>query len=144
MLDCKSKLIIISIIFLSILCFSSCSSSGNLVGKWQTVAISQNNTPMNVMESDIEFAVIDRKVKAIGFAGVNLFRCEIDISGNRFKAFDMENTGFRGILPNMQYEDLFFTILMNTDSYKIENDYLYLYSDNEKSVLCLKKIIEDN
>lgn len=52
---------------------------------------------------------------------------------------NMENTGFQGKLPEMEFEDMFFTVLMNAESYKIENDVLYLYAPSSNMELQLRK-----
>lgn len=70
---------------------------------------------------------------AKGFAGVNLFNASIKVKGKSFHASDMINTGFYGTAAAMDFENLFFDVLMHSDSYRIEGNFLYLYNKNNSN-----------
>lgn len=132
-------------VFLIIVLFfiSGCSSNKNLIGRWDTVSLINESVPFDVLESDIEFSLVDNKMRINGFAGMNLYICYAKINGKNFNVYNIENTGFMGLLPAMEYEDAFFTVLSKVDYYKIEDDMLYLFSSDGNTELCFKKSADE-
>ena len=57
----------------------------------------------------------------------------------KITASGLINTGFQGKYAAMEYEDMFFTVLANAETYKIENNVLYLYAPSKNMELRLQK-----
>jgi len=118
---------------------SSCSSGKKLEGNWGTVALLKDGIPVELVESNIKFTVNDKNISAKGCAGVNLFSCKIKADSKNLYASSMENTGFMGLVSEMEYEDKFFETLMNAEKYSIKNDMLFIYAPSKNMEIRLKK-----
>lgn len=127
--------------FICILLLSvcSCSKSKALEGNWETTALIKEGVAQEIAVSNINFVMERKQLMAKGLAGVNLYYANIKIKGKNFKAFGMENTGFNGTPAEMEFEDLFFDALMNSNCYKIKGDTLYIFDRENSRKLQLKR-----
>ena len=131
--------IVKSLIFpMMILVCASCSSKA-LEGNWIVSALIVDGVEQEIFNSNINFFYENNQIIAKGDAGVNLYNVNVVIKGKSMETYDMINTGFMGTPDAMNYEDLFFESFINCDSYKIEDDILYIYNQNKKMELRLKK-----
>jgi len=118
---------------------TGCASKKELEGNWETTALIKEGVYQQIMISNIKFVFEDKEIRIKGDAGVNLYNANVKVKGKSLKVSKMENTGFQGLADEMEYEDLFFRVLMNSDSWKIDGDLLYLYAPSEKMEIQLKK-----
>ena len=135
----NKKYLLIALVFSACLFFAGCAQHKAPEGNWETAALIKEGYEQDVMKSNIEFLQQDKTLRLKGCAGINLYRAKAKVKGKSFNAFDMENTGFMGKISEMEFEDMFFDVLMNSDSYKIKDDTLYIYASSRNMELQLKR-----
>jgi len=119
--------------------FSGCRPDKSLEGNWETVSLIIDGQAQNVHKSNINFEYRKNDYYANGFAGANLYYASVKTKGKKYEASGMENTGFMGKPAQMEYEAMFFEVLMNSDSYNFENDTLILFSSSKNNSMQLIK-----
>lgn len=133
------KYCLITFVLATCIFFVSCAQQKALEGNWETAALIKEGSSQEIIKSNIEFVQNDKIFKLKGCAGINLYRAKAKVKGKSFSASDMENSGFMGTISEMEFEDMFFDVLMNSDSYKIKDDTLYIYASARKMELQLKR-----
>lgn len=123
-----TKLLFIVILTLIL---TACTNSKSLSGNWQVTALYVNETAIPVITSNIKLipSSTSSLFTAKGCAGVNLYNADITAKGKTFRASNMTNTGFMGTPDEMDFEDKFFQVLMNSNHYKIDGDVLVIFND---------------
>ena len=123
-----TKFLFIVILILSL---TACINSKSLSGNWQVTALYVNETAVPVITSNIKLTPTSTSslFTAKGCAGVNLYNADITVKGKTFHASNMVNTGFMGTPFEMDFEDKFFQVLMNSNRYKIAGNMLVIYNE---------------
>ena len=123
-----TKFLFIVILILSL---TACTNSKSLSGNWQVTALYVNETAVPVITSNIKLTPTSTSslFTAKGCAGVNLYNADITVKGKTFHASNMVNTGFMGPPSEMDFEDKFFQVLMNSNRYKIAGNMLVIYNE---------------
>ncbi len=113
------------------LILTACTNSKSLSGNWQVTALYVNETAVPVITSNIKLTPTSTSslFTAKGCAGVNLYNADITVKGKTFHASNMVNTGFMGPPFEMDFEDKFFQVLMNSNRYKIAGNMLVIYNE---------------
>lgn len=113
------------------LILTACTNSKSLSGNWQVTALYVNETAVPVITSNIKLTPTSTSslFTAKGCAGVNLYNADITVKGKTFHASNMVNTGFMGTTSEMDFEDKFFQVLMNSNRYKIAGNMLVIYNE---------------
>ena len=123
-----TKFLFIVILILSL---TACTNSKSLSGNWQVTALYVNETAVPVITSNIKLTPTSTSslFTAKGCAGVNLYNADITVKGKTFHASYMVNTGCMGTPFEMDFEDKFFQVLMNSNRYKIAGNMLVIYNE---------------
>lgn len=113
------------------LILTACTNSKSLSGNWQVTALYVNETAVPVITSNIKLSPTSTSslFTAKGCAGVNLYNADITVKGKTFHASNMVNTGFMGTPFEMDFEDKFFQVLMNSNRYKIAGNMFVIYNE---------------
>lgn len=135
----KKTVLLFLIVSCLLIGFTGCSSQKKLEGNWETVALIKDGKPQEVVASNINFVVNENGLKANGRAGVNLFVLNAKTKGNKINTYGMQNTGFNGIYSAMEFEDMFFDVVMNSTSYKVKGSELYIYAPERNMEIQFKK-----
>lgn len=133
-----TKLLLIAIFTLIL---TACTNSKSLSGNWQVTALYVNETTVPVITSNIKLipSSTSSLFTAKGCAGVNLYNADITAKGKTFHASNMVNTGFMGAPSEMDFEDKFFQVLMNSNRYKIAGNMLVIYNEELNLKIELRK-----
>jgi len=137
---CSKRLILIFSFLLFLIVLSGCTSTKKLEGDWNTVALIKDEIAQELLESNIEFENYGDFLAVNGYAGVNLYMAQVKVKGKNYTAYNLRNTGFYGTASAMDYENLFFTALMEATKYKIKDDVLYLYVPSQNLEMQLQKV----
>lgn len=129
------KVSLYAILLIFVFIVVGCESIKNLEGNWETIGLIKENVAQTILISNIKFVKDGNQLKAKGDAGMNLYKANIKVKGKKIKISDMNNTGLQGNYFEMEYEDMFFTVLANAETYKIENNVLYLYAPSKNMEL---------
>ena len=113
------------------LILTACTNSKSLSGNWQVTALYVNETAVPVITSNIKLTPTSTSslFTAKGCAGVNLYNADITVKGKTLHASNMVNTGFMDTPSEMDFEDKFFQVLMNSNRYKIAGNMLVIYNE---------------
>lgn len=132
------------VLFIFFICYlvCGCTRKNVLEGNWETVALIKDGIQQEICKSNISFTAGENFYEVKGLAGVNLYNAYVKDHGKSIESFGMVNTGFRGTAAIMEYEDMFFDAFLNSDYYKIKNDFLYFYNYEKKLELQLSKMKE--
>lgn len=134
---------LLTVILTAALLCTGCSKKNKLVGNWQTVELIKDGVHQTILLSNINFEPVEQFYKISGKAGLNLYYAFVYTDKDLFQAFGMANTGFPGDYEAMEYEDMFFDAVMNSDSYKIENNRLHIYNHDSNLEIVLEKQLEE-
>jgi len=134
----KEKCYVLLVLFL-VLVISGCTTKKKLIGKWGTVQLIKQDKSQRVINSYIVFETYGKGLKAKGDAGVNLYNMNVYIKGKNFTASEMVNTGFSGFPEDMEFEDMFFDVIMNSKTYRIENEILFITAPDKDMEIHFKR-----
>lgn len=133
------KLPVLALLSFILILLPCCSAKTSLEGNWKAYSITTGEQMVPFLESNIKFVYNRNIITAKGCAGVNLYKADIKIKGKSFSASNMENSGFMGTVNEMAFEDKFFTVLMNADSYRIEGNDLIIFNSDKNLEMKLTK-----
>lgn len=128
-------------VILTFVLFLGCNSKA-LEGNWSVSSLIIDGVEQEIFNSNINFIFENNQIIAKGKSGVNLYNVYVTVNGESMKTHGMVNTGFMGSAEAMHYEDLFFDSFINCDSFKIKDDVLYVYNQEKKMELRLKRDVK--